>query len=477
MKPIRKIIIANPASSVKITKEGRVIMSLNVSFEAPRMPLSMAIMASGLESFAEVRIIDAVNLEMSRSQLRQEIAAFQPDLVIINCSTPTIEDDMAVIRDAKALGAATAIFGQHVDAIPEEVMAEYQALDFCFLQEPELVATDFVRAWRDGTDFSQLAGLGYRDARGCIKITAKYPYVSVESYPRPARHLLDLSLYRLPDGELYTALLASRGCPFDCPFCVAPPYHGLKVRRRDPASLVAEVAEIVNKYGITSFLFQSDLFTSKKQWVRDVCQKIIESGLKIRWICNSRVDTVDRETLEMMKRAGCFLIGIGIESGSPEMLPVLGKKKADTAQIKWKINTCHELGIKTNGSFVIGYPGETEQTLRETEELVMQLPLDFAVFMCATPFPGTHLYNYLMDPDTPYRLVKDWKKVGFHDYAIEGGLPAETIKNFNARMWRQYFFSRHYLKLRLGDLKQPVRLTKTVWYALKRLRLMRSAFR
>ena len=121
---IRRVFITSPASDKKITKEGRVIMALNLSFEAPRMPLSMAIMAGGLEPMAEVCIIDASNEKMQRPELRERMAAFRPDLVIVNCSTPTIYHDVAVVRDARELGAMTAMFGQHADAIPDEVMRD-----------------------------------------------------------------------------------------------------------------------------------------------------------------------------------------------------------------------------------------------------------------------------------------------------------------------------------------------------------------
>lgn len=454
------------------------IMSLNISFEPPRMPLSMAIMAAGLEQRSgDVKIVDSVNMGLSRASERAIIASYGPDLVIVNASTPTITDDMASIRDAKSLGAYTAAFGQHIDALPLETMADHPDLDFCFLQEPELVAAKFVDHWNSRDKLDNSLGLAYRSEDGQPILTPPYPRASLETFPPPARHLLDQSLYRLPDGEIYTTLLASRGCPYDCGFCVAPVYHGLKTRRRDPISLVNEVIEVAENSHIRAVMFQSDLFTSQKKWVIEVCQELIQRAPPIRWICNSRVDTVDEETLVMMKKAGCFLIGVGIESGSPRMLSVLGKKKVEPERIEWMIHTCRRLGIMTNGSFVIGYPGETIESLRQTEELVMRLPLDFAVFMCAAPFPGTRLYQYLTDPETPHRLTGNWENIAFHDYVIEGGLSPETVKQFNSRIWRKYFFSLHYAKLRLRDLKHPVRLTKTIWYALKRLQKMRKSFR
>ncbi|MBN1232783.1 MAG: radical SAM protein [Candidatus Coatesbacteria bacterium] len=469
-REIKKVIIINPSSEIKITKEGRVIMSLNISFETPRMPLSMAIMAGGLENLCEVKIIDAVNEEIKREELKRQVHQFKPDLTIVNCSTPTIEDDMNAVIDAHETGSLTAMFGQHVDAIADETMNECGELDFCFRHEPELVASKFIQAWNSEGRLEDIKGLAFRDSSGKPVVNEIHPYVDLEELPRPARHLLKNDLYRLPDGELYTNLLASRGCPFNCPFCIAPAYHGLKVRRRDPKSLVDEVKSVYNEFGIKAFLFQSDLFTSSREWVKEVCEGLLETKIKgLRWICNSRVDTVDEETLKLMKKAGCFLMGIGIESGSPKLLPSLGKK-VTVDKIKWMINACRKIGIRTNGSFVVGFPGETEETLKETEELVMQLPLDFAVFMCATPFPGTVFYEQLHEPDSRFRLNREWKKFCYHDYTILGGLPEKTIKDFNRKMLRKYFFSFHYLILRLRDLRHPISLLKTIFYALKRLK-------
>ncbi len=474
-RKIARILITNPATSIKITKEGRVIMPLTISFETPRMPLSMALMAGGMTDIAEVKIIDAVNENLDREQLRQQIELFKPDLTVINCSTPTINEDFAIVRDAKALGSLTAVYGQHVDAIPEEVMAACAELDFCFIREPEIIAGELVRAWNDGQPLETVTGLAYRDQNKTV-LTPEHSFVPLEQFPQPARELVNNQLYRLPDGDLYTLILASRGCPFDCPFCIAPNFHGLKIRRRDPVSLVDEVEEVIQTTGIRAFLFQADLFTSDKKWVMDICRLILERQLKIRWICNTRVDSVDEETLIMMKKAGCFLMAVGIESGSPKMLEKLGKNP-DVSRIIRLIKTCRKLGIRTNGSFVIGYPGETEETLHQTEKLIKQLPLDFLVLLTATPFPGTRFHNEVSSKESKYCLLTDWEKYCYVDYVVQGGLPEETIKQFSDRLLREYFLSFHYFKLRLADLKQPVRLTKTVWYAMKRLPTLMTAFK
>ncbi len=465
---IDSILIVCPGSEIKIIKEGRVIMPLNITFEAPRMPLSMAMMAGGLLNLARVEIIDAVNENLSRESIDERMSSFKPDLVIVNCSTPTLEDDINVIKDARSKGSLTATFGQHIDTMHNEVMEDLPELDFCFTCEPEIVAREFLKAWKDDLDLSVVKGLVFRN-NGHIVTNEKQDFVPLEEFPKPARQLLKNELYELPDGELFTSVLASRGCSFNCPFCIAPPYHGRVVRTRDPESLVREVESVYKEYGITSFLFQSDLFTGNKEWVHDVCNRLKGLNIKgLRWITNTRFDNVDEETLRVMKEAGCFLLAIGIESGSPKMLKILGKS-TDTSKIKDMLSICRRLGIKTNGSFVVGYPGETLETLKETEDLVMQLPLDFAVFMCATPFPGTRAYDEIIKSDAGYSIEKDWKSFCYYDYVINGGLTEDEVKGFSKRMFNKYFFSMHYFLLHIRDLKHPIRLFKTILYAFRRL--------
>lgn len=473
---IKKIAIINPPTKEKITKEGRVIMPLSITFEPPRMPLSMALIAGGLiEESLEVEIIDAIGEMIDLEEVEQRIIKFKPDLTIVNCSTPTLEDDLGAVSRAKKHNSLCALFGQHVDALPEETMFKHKEVDYIFLKDPELIAKSFVVGFNNQIGFEQIHGLVYRNGESITKNNCKSSN-HLDDFPLPARHLLKNDLYKLPDGDKYSVILASRGCPFECPFCEASEYHGKDVRRRTPTSLVNEVEFVIKEFNIKSFLFQSDLFTSNREWVISVCDEIIRRNIHIRWIANTRIDTVDYELLKKMKSAGCFLLGIGVESGSPKMLPLLGKK-VSPEQIKTALSHCREIGIKTSCSFVVGFPGETRESLKETEQLVIDANPDFAVFMTAYPFPGTKLYKMLSEENSTYQFRDEWEKNCFTGNSIKGVEVEKELQAFCKKMLRKHFFSFKFLYNQRWLLKKPVQLLLVLFYTIKKLPLMYSSFR
>lgn len=473
---IRKVILINPPTSAKITKEGRVIMPLSITFEPPRMPLSMALIAGGLlEAKIEVEIIDAISEVIDLDEVEKRIISFAPDLAIINCSTPTLEDDLKVLYLAKRNNSRCAFFGQHVDALAEETMGSYQEIDYAFLKDPEIVAKNFVLSYNSNVDLRTVEGLVFRENDTIIKTNGTLD-TPLDDFPTPARHLLKNDLYRLPDGKKYSVILSSRGCPFECPFCEASEYHGKNVRRRTPVSLVNEIENVIEKYNIRSFLLQSDLFTSNKQWAISVCDEIIKRNISIRWISNTRVDTIDLELLEKMKLSGCFLLGMGIESGSKRMLEVL-KKNVSLEQVKHAISMCRKVGIKTSCSFVVGFPGETLDSLRETENLIMEAAPDFVVLMTAYPFPGTKLYKMLMNKKTPYKFNNGWEKNCFTGVSI-GGIEAELeLKRFCRKMIFKHFFRFKFFYNQRWLLNNPTQLLAIIFYTIKKMPLMMLSFR
>lgn len=472
---INRVLIVNPPTRRKVTKEGRVIMPLSITFEPPRMPLSMAMMAGGLVPRCDVKVVDAMSEGVGFEKLVAITARYGPDLVVINCSTPTLREDLLFMRKAKEQGCLTALFGQHADALPIETMAENPQADFIFQKDPETVAPEFVRRWNEKENWQSTPGLVYRNKSAVVERNPS-ELIELDRFPRPARQLLNNDLYRLPDGEKYSVILASRGCPFRCPFCEASSYHGIKVRRRSPRSLVNEVEDVIREYGIRSFLFQSDLFTSDKNWVLSVCEEIVSRGLKIRWIANTRIDTADRDMLIRMKQAGCFLLGVGIESGNNEMLIKLGKR-VTRDRIKEVIHSCQEIGIKTSGSFVVGFPGESEQSMKDTEELVSSIPLDFATFMTAYPFPGTELYQMMKAPETPYSFTDNWQEECFHGTPIRGGGIDERMAKYCSKMLRKQFLRPSYVLRQLKSIKSARMAFSVLLYALRKVTHMISIYK
>lgn len=474
-----RVLFVNPLPWENITKEGRVIIPLNVTFEPFRLPLSMCLAAAAVRHWnpgVEVEILDCQAKGMDRGALAARLAGLRPDLTVINISSPTLDSDLDAARAARAAGSRVAVFGQHAQALPEHLLKTEADIDFAMTGEPERASADLVARLREGGSGVGVPGICARDSGGEPRVTVQGEPMEVDALPWPARDLVDQDLYRLPDGPRYTSVLASRGCPFDCPFCLAPGMHGRRVRYRDPAGLVAEVRELARGEGIRSFLFQADLFTAKRSWVMEVCRRLREEVPGIRWICNSRVDTLDYDLLRTMRDAGLFLLTFGLESGDPEMLRVLGKSQTSPEDIRRTVGQCAELGIKTNGSFVIGHPGETRETLARTRDLILSLPLDMAVLMCSTPHPGTPLYDELSEGDG--FLTEEFTDYTFNRYVVRGtDLTPDEIAAFIKEVRFRFYASPRYVLRRLRDLRHPVAFLRTTHFAIKRLIASRRGFR
>ena len=217
----------------------------------------------------------------------------------------------------------------------------------------------------------------------------------LDSIPFPDRSIMNNKLYINPATNRPLATIStSRGCPSSCIYCVSPVISGRKVRFRSSQSVFEEIKECVEKHNIRDFFFKSDTFTIKKDWVIELCDKIINSELcgKINWVANSRVNTIDDEMLSKMKKAGCSVIALGIESGSDDSL----KKMKKGTTVEQNINAVklikkHKLQIL--GFYLIGFPWETKEYIEATKKLMFYLNTDFIELSIATPFKGSELYK------------------------------------------------------------------------------------
>ncbi|HNT34739.1 MAG TPA: radical SAM protein, partial [bacterium] len=226
----------------------------------------------------------------------------------------------------------------------------------------------------------------------------------LDSLPFPARYLVRNELYRRPDMDVpQTTIVTSRGCPFKCVFCLSRVVAGTKPRTRAPENILEEIRECVERFGIRDFLFRSDTFTARRSWIMDFCKALRSSDLRIRWSCNSRVDTIDTEMLSAMKSAGCWLMAFGLESGSQEILDVI-HKGISKDQIRNALKECRRAGIRSSVYFLLGLPWETEKTFQETVQFACEISPDFIEFFYTYPFEGTELYDVciregLLNPD------------------------------------------------------------------------------
>ena len=410
---------------------------------------SLAYLAAMVPDDMTVRIIDAIAEEMSPDAFFEEIRKEKPQFYVTYITGTTFAMDAKGVQKAKEIGAVTIAVGTHVSAVPQNTIELIPELDFVIRHEPEMSFRDIMDYTREGKDMAQCPGIAHRGPDGKSMLSPDRPLMkSLDELPIPKQHLLPLDKYKMPFlGKRYVWVLTNRGCPYSCTYCFEGVVWGKSVRYRSAESIYKEL-EYLAEHNVRNVLFLADLFTYDKKGVNELCDLILERGLKIRWTCNSRVDTLDEEQLIKMKKAGCWLVAFGIESGSQTVLDNV-KKDAKVEQAAETIRLCNKHGIKTWGYFIIGLPGENKQTVRETIDFAKSIPLDIALFHVAMPYAGTEFYfqsvanGWLNTTDWKHFDMNDSSVVGYDDFSSEEILLAtkQAFREFYMRptqAWRLF---------------------------------------
>ncbi|MSR74613.1 MAG: radical SAM protein [Planctomycetes bacterium] len=288
--------------------------------------------------------------------------------------------------------------GPHVTIFPAETLVDEAATDFVIFGEGEITCGDLMDALgRGDSDFSNIEGLAWRGHDGAVRNSDRGLTRDLGELPLPDRELMQIERYPLRawDGEPMTTMMTSRGCPYACTYC----FKGLFGRRYITTpndAIIAEMDTIHERYGITHFYFVDDLFVVNVNRLMEFTQEMVARKTGYRWQCLARVDRLTREHYHAMAAAGCSKIHYGIETGDPEVM-VRVDKEATLDEVRNAVAWCDEAGILAKGYFMIGLPGDTEQSVRRTIDLACELPLHEAMFSLTTPFPGTGLWNDIKD--------------------------------------------------------------------------------
>ena len=430
--------------------------------------VSLAQMAALLHPVYKVKVVDCNAERMSWPEFAKLLDKYQPKYYLTQMTAPTLENDMYGCFLAHARGTKTIAFGTHITPIPVETMRPYPSLDFALVGEPDLTIRDLldhlegrieerspeIKAMFDKHDpmykpsFNEdgsvnmhgIKGIAWRKD-GQIILNFPRPFVAdLDQMPIPMHELLPLQSYRMPliKGP-FTFIVTSRGCPAGCTYCIKHVSYQYATRLRSP-KLIMEELWYLKKLGINNIHMYADLFTVNRDQVVELCKMMIDEKIGIKWTSNSRVDFVDEEMLELMGKAGCRLISWGIESGNEQILKHARKgaypDKAERA-LRW----AKKAGIMNWGYFIIGLPGETEETIRQTIDFAKKLPLDIALFHVAAPYPGTPFFfevveNKWFRPGTRWEQV-DMDKGTVLDYP---NLSAERLLYWQKRAFREWAF-------------------------------------
>lgn len=403
-------------------------------------PIYLAYTASILkEKGIQVKVIDAIADGMDSQKVIDCVKKERPTHCFIESSTPTISQDLINTRYIKDnTNSKVFLMGAHPTVFHNELIRENPWLNGVIRGEFEFTVRDISL----GLDYSEICGLTYRDGSN-IKINPDRPLIeNLDNLPFPAWHQFDLKKY---ESHLYISpsalIIATRGCPFHCTYCLWPQVlYGHNQRRRSPENICDEIERLINLYKIRHIRFDDDTFALNKQYVIDICDEIIRRGLnkKITWNCFGHISQPDMEMYKRMAQAGCIKIAVGVESGSEKILKIMNKK-IDIEKAKQTVKNCHKAGIEIYCDFMIGFPYETEEDIQKSIDLAIDLDPDYIQVSYAVPYPGTKMYSEGIQKGF-LRHMTDWEKYASCEPMIDtGSISMEKLEKLHLEFWRKFY--------------------------------------
>ncbi|MBN2120524.1 MAG: radical SAM protein [Candidatus Omnitrophica bacterium] len=355
-----------------------------------RMPVLDILYAAGSlkQNNVETNVIDCVLAGFSPKELIKELLSKRPSLLGIRVSTPTINWDLSVIKKIKQrLNVKVVVFGPHT-LIDAENIIKNPYVDALIQGEPELAFLDIVTQ-----GFKDCPGLWFKNNGSMIKNEKRKFIDNLDSLCFPAWELVPYQNNHIGDGRPFFTILSSRGCSFGCRYCPYLISQGRTWRKRSPASVVDEIEYLIKNFGMRSLLFRDPEFTLDGKRTEEICSLIIERGLKFGWRCETRIDTLDKNLLLLMKRSGCKAVNLGVESFSSAALELMKRKAIPQEKITETVDFCRQIGIDTYCFFILGLPGETVEDVFKTIAFALKINPSRVQFTFPTPYPKTSLYE------------------------------------------------------------------------------------
>lgn len=427
------------------------------------------------EAGVDVEFIDGVAEELSTKAYVEAAKEVNPEIVFLECSTPSINHDLSTAKKLKdeLQGIFVAFIGPHPTYFHKETLKEHKFVDAIVRGEFDYTIRDLSLTLLEGKELNGVDGVSYRDKNRIYVNKDRSLIQNLDALPFPARDKVKSHSYReaVFTGKKCTTIVSSRGCPYRCVFCLWPRVmYGRNFRARSAGNVVDEVEHVVEKYGVDEIYFDDDCLTLNKKRLMKICKGIRKRGVDVKWMCQSRVDNVDEELLREMKRAGCHYIKYGVESGSQEMLNLM-KKGITLEDAQRAFRSTRKIGIKTQAFFLIGLPWETEETFRDTVEFAKELKPDSAQFAVAVPHPGTELYDLCKEKG--WLRFNSWEDFDCRKPVIETkNLSLKDVEKYRTEAYRKFYFRPSYIlrtTLKLWNLKEARRIIRSARSIIERL--------
>lgn len=453
-----RIVTLNPPFFLKYSRESRspaVARSGTLYY-----PMWLAYATGYLEKAGhEVLLIDATGASEDRNETVKKIKKFNPVMVVIDTSTPSIYNDIDVAKALKEKipSLFVVLVGVHVSALPEQTLEISDQIDAVAFGEYDetLVELAAMLQNKNTTDrvLETINGLAFRSENGSIVKNKARPYIEdLDGIPFVSsvyKKYLDIDPYFYGHSRHpLVVIVTGRGCPYKCTYCVVPQtLQGHRYRKRSIESIVEEFLYIQKNFpGIKEIMIEDDTLTADRNRCRALANALIDAkATKIPWSANSRAD-VDYETMRIMKKAGCRLFCVGFESGDQSILDNI-KKSITLEQIRKFIKDASKAKILVHGCFMVGNRGETKETLEKTLALAKELNPDTAQFFPIMVYPGTSDYQYYKEKG--WIVTQDFRKwitdKGLHSSVVSNpDLSYEELVTFCARARKEFYLRPKY---------------------------------
>ncbi len=449
---------------MKITLVNPPPIKIIESHDAPPSP-SLALGYIGAFLRSRGQDFDAVDAKFEKLNLADVEVRLQqqkPDVVGITAMTHEIIQASKVAEFVKVAlpGALTVIGGAHATALPRETMEQFPHFDYLVFGEGEYTFYELISALQSNKDLTQVRGICYRLSNQINITEPRELNENLDGLPFPAWD-------KFPKANTYS-IIATRGCPFRCNFCMR--VLGDKVRARSPQNVVAEIQHDLEVLGAVMFNFNDETFGINKKYAYELLNLIIDKELNrtIKWCTQTRVDLADYELFRKMKDAGCFLLGFGVESGNEQILEA-SKKRISLAQATEAIKLAKNAGLKTGGYFIIGHPFETHKTARDTINFATKLNTSTVAFGIMVPYPGTEIYQMATSGQGGYKIISS----SWNDFnkTIGNSLELKSLSRSELEKLELLGYLKFYLfNLRIVDLiKLFIHQKGVVFSAIKKL--------
>ena len=462
--------------SSKFTKGGRRYPGLSVTGEKTYnyLVLQTISVLREIQGFKDLEFIDAQVRGYSVAKLIEYIAERKPEMIVMYIEQIKFNVDLFLINELKKRINTFVVFvGPLATAMDKEIIEKYPAVDCVCRGEFDYIIGEIAECVSQNKNLDEISGITFRKEGQVIKSGPSRHVEDLDRLPFPAYDLIKFNDYtESVFVELPTAtMITSRGCPHQCIYCWFPQtMYSHKWRAQSPERVVSEIEYLVNNFGVKEIRIDDDIYELDKKRVMDICRLIIERKIKISYAPQCRADLLDEEMIKMLKSSGCSRIMIGNESGNQMILDKIKKKLdlKDTARI---VKLLKKYKIDVHTCFMIGFPWDSEETIRDTIKFACALNTEFCQITIATPLPGTEYYR--MVKANGNLITEDLSKYdGFSSPVVKyDHLTKEKIAALEIEAYRKYFLRPRYFAMMF------LRMFRSAAYFFQMLRFARAFWR